>query len=110
MAGDIVAALAARRKKALRSKASNWLDRGTCVLHTRNGNIDPYSYCQCKPTTKVQQVAVQGREDQGHTSPFVVGRVVGAGDGTCVAKEVSKRQTIDGTPYDVGDYVISVQW
>ena len=40
----------------------------------------------------------------------MIGRVVGAGDGTCVAKKVTKRQTIDVTSYDVGDYVISVQW
>ena len=31
-------------------------------------------------------VAVQDRENQGHTFPFFIGRVVSAGDGSCVAK------------------------
>ena len=62
MAEDIVAALAAQRKKALLSKAPSWLDRGTCVLHKRNGNIDLYFHCQCKPTTKVQQTIWVGKK------------------------------------------------
>ena len=45
---------------------------------------------------------MQDRENQGHTFPFMIGRVVGAGDGTCVAKKVTERQTIDGTSYDAG--------
>ena len=55
-------------------------------------------------------VAVQDRENQGHTFPFMIGRVVNATDGSCVAKKITGRQKIDGTSYDVGDYAISVQW
>ena len=55
MAEDIVAALAAQRKKALLSKTPSWLDRDTCVLGERTGNIDLTFHCQCNDTCKVQQ-------------------------------------------------------
>jgi hypothetical protein len=54
-------------------------------------------------------VAVQDRENQGHTFPFMIGSVANATNGRCVAK-VTERQTIDGTLYHAGDYAISVQW
>ena len=39
MVEDIVAALAAQRKKALLSKALSWFDRATCVLTDCEGEI-----------------------------------------------------------------------
>ena len=62
MAEDIVAALAAQRKKALLSKTPSWLDRDTCDLSERKGNVDLTFHCQCNDTCKVQQKVYLGKK------------------------------------------------
>lgn len=49
-------------------------------------------------------------ENQNHTFPFLICKFMDAGLGSCVVKEVSHRETIDGCRFDCGDCAIAVQW
>ena len=55
-------------------------------------------------------IAVQDREDQNHSVPYLIGITVDAGDGSCIVEKVQQRKTIDGTRFSSGDYAISVKW
>jgi hypothetical protein len=55
-------------------------------------------------------VAFQDSENQGHSFPYYIGQTVDAGDGSCIIKECAGRESINGTSFARGDYVISVCW
>ena len=54
-------------------------------------------------------VAVQDREDQGHASPYLLAQAVDVGDGTCIIKRVTQRESIEGTSFTRGDYAVAVR-
>ena len=60
-----------------------------------------------KPNT---YVAVQDREAQGYTVPFLIGITQDTGNGSCIVEEVKGDKSIDGTRFNKGDYAISVKW
>jgi hypothetical protein len=55
-------------------------------------------------------VAFQDRENQGHTYPYYIGQTVDSGNGSCITKQCTEREAINGTGFTRGDYVIAVRW
>ena len=55
-------------------------------------------------------LAFQDRENQNHTYPYLLAIAADAGNGSCVLKQVTGREKIDGTSYTAGDFVLSVRW
>ena len=47
-------------------------------------------------------IAVQDRQGQGHTVPFLIGITLDTGGGSCIIEEVQDRKTINGTRFDPG--------
>jgi hypothetical protein len=55
-------------------------------------------------------VAFQDHENQGHTYPYYIGQTVDSGNGSCITKQCTEREAINGTGFTRGDYVIAVRW
>ena len=49
-------------------------------------------------------IAVQDRTDQGHSSPYLLAQALDAGDGTCIIKRVTQRESIGGTSFTRDDF------
>jgi hypothetical protein len=55
-------------------------------------------------------VAFQDRENQGHTYPYYIGQTIDSGEGSCIIKECTERESINGTSFSTGDHVIAIRW
>jgi hypothetical protein len=57
-----------------------------------------------------QWAAAQDRENQNHTFPFLVCKLLDAGNRSCVWRQVTEREQINNCRYDPGDFVLACQW
>lgn len=55
-------------------------------------------------------IAVQDREAQNYTLPFLIGITQDAGNGSCIVEQVQSSKSIDGTRFTAGDYALAVKW
>jgi hypothetical protein len=55
-------------------------------------------------------VAFQDRTNQSHTFPYWIAQTIDSGNGSCVIKQCTERETIDGVCFTPGDYVLAVKW
>jgi hypothetical protein len=55
-------------------------------------------------------VAFQDRANQGYTYPYWIAQTVDSGNGSCVVKECTQRETINGMCFTPGDYVLAIRW
>jgi hypothetical protein len=55
-------------------------------------------------------VAFQDRTNQSHTFPYWIAQTIDSGNGSCVIKQCTERETIDGVCFTPGDYVLAVRW
>ena len=54
--------------------------------------------------------AAQDRLNQNHTFPFLICKFMDAGSGSCIVREVEKRETVDKCRFDPGDFMLAVRW
>ena len=55
-------------------------------------------------------VAYQNGAEENPEDPYLVGRLLDAGNGSPIMKQVTKHEKINGTVFTAGDYVMAVQW
>ena len=55
-------------------------------------------------------VAVQERDVDHPQDPYMVGRVMDAGDRTPIIERVNERKTVNKTLFTKGDYMVAVRW
>jgi hypothetical protein len=55
-------------------------------------------------------VAFQDRTNQSHTFPYWIAQTIDSGNGSCIIKQYTERETIDGVCFTRGDYVLAVKW
>ena len=55
-------------------------------------------------------VAVQDREDQEFDVPFIIGLTCDVGNGTCIVKEHTEREYVNGTRFDAGEAAVAIRW
>jgi len=54
--------------------------------------------------------AAQDRLNQNYTFPFLLCKLIDAGSGSCVVKQVEDRETVDKCRFDPGDFMLAVRW
>ena len=96
--GTLVGALccSARHSRASRPKACRTAQRQRACWETQ----------ACSGTF----IAVQDRGVTGPNVPFLIGITQDTGNGSCIEQHIGRRQTINSTRFDAGDYAISMKW
>ena len=54
--------------------------------------------------------SVQDREDQEFDVPFIIGLTCDVGNGTCIVKEHTEREYVNGTRFDAGEAAVAIRW
>jgi hypothetical protein len=128
MQTSIQGSMGSARDAVMVSALPPWVDRKTCVISEPPGSVRASFYCCCsvqkvkrtvkvgsspnESATKLADSVKRGhdRENQGHSFPYYIGQTVDAGDGSCIIKQCTERESINGTSFTRGDYVIAVRW
>ena len=57
-----------------------------------------------------ETIAYQDRENQEYSYPYWIAQTVDTGNGSCVVKQCTERETINGICFTPGDDVLAIRW